>query len=361
MNVIALVAFHPLRTFYCMLAGVFFFNPSITLAALGQLTRHQRRTFSFSLLPFLPIDSTAVNTYSNSRNSIMSLSFAPVTDDDDDDTARICRHDSPFLFHATTNNSNVLVILNSPIAKPPSLLFQRLWESSIFRICADGGANRLYDVQSDEEVNDYIPDAICGDLDSLRQNVREYYQERGTSIQQDVNQDVNDLDKALQLVHARRNEIWNSSTANRRRVCVYGAFGGRFDQEMACIQALYKWSEVFDYKLFLCDDNTCAFLLSDVITNEIRLPFYGESPANEQENVPDDLVGEGPTCGLIPIGHRCEFVRTTGLKWNLDGSVALEFGGMVSTSNRAMNELITVQASHPLVFTAEITPGRTTR
>jgi thiamine pyrophosphokinase len=45
------------------------------------------------------------------------------------------------------------------------------------------------------------------------------------------------------------------------------------------------------------------------------------------------------------------------LKWNLNGDVALEFGGMVSTSNRAMNEVVTVQASHPLVFTAEMTAG----
>ena len=99
---------------------------------------------------------------------------------------------------------------------------------------------------------------------------------------------------------------------------------------------------------------------SQVVINEIRLPFHGEAPANEQENAPTDLVGEGPTCGLIPIGHRCEFVHTTGLKWDLDGS-ALEFGGMVSTSNRAMKEVITVQASHPLVFTAEMTAGKVKR
>jgi thiamine pyrophosphokinase len=175
-------------------------------------------------------------------------------------------------------------------------------------------------------------------------------------VEEDSDQNTNDLDKALQLIRSRRDEIWSGDCSNKR-VCVYGAFGGRFDQEMGCIQGLFNWSETFDHKLFLFDDNTCAFLLPEVITNEIRLPFYGEAPANQQESMSDDLVGEGPTCGLIPIGHRCEFVHTTGLKWDLGGS-ALEFGGMVSTSNRAMEEVITVQTSHPLVFTAEITSGK---
>lgn len=267
------------------------------------------------------------------------------------DGKHACCHHSPFLDKDDATKT-VLVILNSPIRKPPSLLFQRLWDSSSFRVCADGGANQLHDARED-----YIPDAIRGDLDSLRQDVRAYYEERGTTVEEDRDQNTNDLDKSLQLVDSQRNQIWPTDKDTRSgRVCVYGAFGGRFDQQMASIQALFKWSDTFHNKLFLFDDNTCAFLLPPG-RNEIRLPFYGESPANELENAQDDLVGEGPTCGLIPIGHRCEFVHTTGLKWNLDGGVALEFGGMVSTSNRAMDEVVTVQASHPLVFTAEMTAG----
>lgn len=266
------------------------------------------------------------------------------------DATQTCYHDSLFL-EDDPATKNVLVILNSPIRKPPSLLFQRLWDSASFRVCADGGANRLHDA-----TNEYIPNAIRGDLDSLRQDVRDYYEERGTSVEQDNDQNNNDLDKSLQLVHSKRDEIWQTDEDTwSGRVCIYGAFGGRFDQEMGCIQALFKWSDAFHNKLFLVDDNTIAFLLPPVVRNEIRLPFYGESPANE--NIPGNLVGEGPTCGLIPIGHRCEFVHTTGLKWNLNRDVALEFGGMVSTSNRAMDEVVTVQASHPLVFTAEMTAG----
>ena len=141
----------------------------------------------------------------------------------------------------------------------------------------------------------------------------------------------------------------------RSRVCIYGAFGGRFDQEMGCIQALYKWGDAFSNRLFLFDDHTFAILLPQVVRNEIRIPFYGDSPTNLKDKT---LVGEGPTCGLIPIGCRCEFVKTTGLKWNLDGS-SLEFGGLVSTSNRVMEDVVVVQSSHPVVFTAEVSSGST--
>ena len=37
-----------------------------------------------------------------------------------------------------------LLILNQPIASFE--VFERLWRHTRFRICADGGANRLYDI-----------------------------------------------------------------------------------------------------------------------------------------------------------------------------------------------------------------------
>ena len=110
-------------------------------------------------------------------------------------------------------------------------------------------------------------------------------------------------------------------------------------------------------------DETCALLLKPNVQNRIYLPFYSdklngtenENNGNRGEEVNNVNVGEGPTCGLIPIGCRCDKVETEGFKWNLDGDTPLEFGGLVSTSNRAEQRMLTVWCSQPLVFSAEIT------
>jgi len=41
-----------------------------------------------------------------------------------------------------------LLILNQPIAN--FAIFKRLWQRTDYRLCADGGANRLYDMLSGE-------------------------------------------------------------------------------------------------------------------------------------------------------------------------------------------------------------------
>ena len=79
-------------------------------------------------------------------------------------------------------NSNkrctVLIILNQPICTKNNSIFNRLWNMSSIRVCADGGANRLFDLSLDQTNNKkLIPDLIVGDLDSLRDDVkvRGYY------------------------------------------------------------------------------------------------------------------------------------------------------------------------------------------
>lgn len=256
-----------------------------------------------------------------------------------DSSLPVVAYSSPFLrsqHDVEKDSKRALVILNSPIRSPPSPLFQRLWDSSSFRVCADGGANRLY--RANPEL---LPNLIIGDLDSLTSEVRTHFESMEVVIEKDPGQDNNDLDKALTALKAD----------DYASVVIYGAFGGRFDQEMASIQALFMWSAHFKHKLVLFDDNTSAILLPAGVKNEIRVPRFGHGPDY------GGGLGEGPTCGLIPVGNRCDSVVTTGFKWNLDGTVPLEFGGLVSSSNHVSEEVATVVTSHPLVFTAEVVSG----
>ena len=57
--------------------------------------------------------------------------------------------------------------------------------------CADGGANRIYDLFASKESQDanpederqnYIPNFIIGDLDSARPEVLQYYEQHGSKI-----------------------------------------------------------------------------------------------------------------------------------------------------------------------------------
>jgi thiamine pyrophosphokinase len=141
---------------------------------------------------------------------------------------------------------------------------------------------------------------------------------------------------------------------------IYGGFGGRFDQEMGVINALCVWGKKETFRrttLVAYDEQTCAVVLPESpMRSEIVIRFPGVSYSEDEDEMHQTCrVGEGPTCGLIPIMGRCERVVTTGLQWNLDGDVPLEFGGLVSSSNRVVNRVVTVESSSPLLFTAEIT------
>ncbi len=299
------------------------------------------------------------------------------------------RYNSPFLsaLHDdnTSNNqhssSAALVILNTPIQTTANHslpdVFQELWKSTTFHVCADGGANRLYDATTLIGEDDaLIPDLITGDLDSLRPDVRSYYEKRGVPIVCVEDQNYHDLDKSLMAVEKWIDSLASLSSSSSNggsngscnedcpvytQTFIYGGFGGRFDQEMACVNTLYSWGrkDTFQHtQMSIFDEETGVILLPEApITNEIliRFPDTEEDDDNGNIDTTDQVrVGEGPTCGLIPIGGRCERVYTTGLKWNLDGDMPLEFGGLVSSSNRIVEKVVTVKTSSPLLFSFEI-------
>jgi hypothetical protein len=117
----------------------------------------------------------------------------------------VYRYDSPF-FPDDQRWPSALIILNTPIKSKNengtlSGVLGALWEASSYRICADGGANRLYDATvartgSEAPIGtaDYFPHLITGDLDSLRPDVRRYYEGRGVSIVRVEDQNFHDLD-----------------------------------------------------------------------------------------------------------------------------------------------------------------------
>jgi thiamine pyrophosphokinase len=93
-------------------------------------------------------------------------------------------------------------------------------------------------------------------------------------------------------------------------IIIFGAFGGRFDQQAANLNSLYIWKHNFD-RIILIDQHSLTFLLRANKINKIKLL--------REHNI------EGPTCGLIPLANKVNKIKTSGLEWNLNDE-SLEIG-----------------------------------
>jgi len=120
---------------------------------------------------------------------------------------------SSFLERSDQARQTALIILNTPL--PPQPLFRKIWQTGTqplstaghlctdsrvcvarIRYCADGGANRLYDrfvkgkgkvenedwTAEDEDEERWLPDLVLGDLDSLKPDVKKYYESKVGSL-----------------------------------------------------------------------------------------------------------------------------------------------------------------------------------
>lgn len=251
-----------------------------------------------------------------------------------------------------------VLLLNAPLAPhwqlrgPPSSssstdsatseLFRTLWNSAELRVCADGGANRLFDASnaarnsSDRDSDVLDPHCIKGDLDSLRSDVRTFYAARGVRVERDAGQDSNDLDKCLELLFARQEEPEAAPT--RFTVVIFGALGGRLDQEMQNLNALFCWHDRFEQLVLLSEDATARLLLPGL-----------------RHVLEPNFAFETRTCGLLPLAGACATTTTSGLQWNLRGQ-EMRFGGLISSSNHVADDhtVVHVENSHPLIWTTEL-------
>ncbi|KAK4482191.1 hypothetical protein RD792_009333, partial [Penstemon davidsonii] len=266
-----------------------------------------------------------------------------------------------------------LVILNRPLPRFTPLLWKH-----------DGGANRLYDelpqLFPEEEAlairKRYKPDLIKGDMDSIREEVLQFYKNAGTEVvDASQDQDTTDLHKCVAYVQ-------DLPKLKNQNLCILaaGALGGRFDHEVGNINVLCRFPSM---RIILLSDNCLIQLLPCSHRHEMRvLSDY-----------------EGPHCGLVPIGEPSKSTTTTGLQWNLseysivfvnrmnyrafppksllyvrgrafvsyslfnldlDPSVVISanaemrFGGLISTSNIVKGEIVTVQSDTDLLWTISI-------
>ncbi|KAH0535927.1 hypothetical protein FGG08_007170 [Glutinoglossum americanum] len=260
--------------------------------------------------------------------------------------------------------SYTLLILNQPI---DGKRFSRYWEGSSFKICADGGANRLYDLCEKSEshalkyyvgfigphhfvtggrrlafaqlISLQIPEVIHGDLDSLLPKVEEFYRGSGSQIIRDPDQETTDFMKCLKLISTKTSEIIGCSS-HELDVVALGGLGGRVDHGLSQLHHLYMASEDTSLhigRIILLTPESITFLLHKG-HNKIHTPLGKGALA---ENV-----------GIIPVG-RPAVISTKGLEWDVNDWTT-EIGGRISTSNHIKSDIVEVETTERVVFTIEL-------
>ncbi|KAH0585417.1 hypothetical protein H2248_008658 [Termitomyces sp. 'cryptogamus'] len=200
---------------------------------------------------------------------------------------------------AQLETPHALIILNQPFSLE---LLDRIWNSCIWRACADGGANRLYDLFSDdpESRTVYLPHLIKGDLDSIRDDVCSFYQSLGVPVVHDADQDSTDLMKCVSAIEDRE----SNKPGVRYDIVLLGGLAGRLDQTIHTLSYLHKLRKTRERVFAVTDDNVGWVLDAGEHVIEIDHSLLGQ------------------TCGLLPIGIDSTILTTSGLRWNL-GSLTL--------------------------------------
>ncbi|KAL1690484.1 thiamine pyrophosphokinase [Schizophyllum commune] len=225
--------------------------------------------------------------------------------------------------------NRALIILNQPFSVA---LLENLWRSTSWHCCADGGANRLSEVLGDRR-KELLPELIKGDLDSLRSDVKDYYEQLGVPVVYDDDQDSTDLMKCVAALEEKE----RAEGKEQHDIIILGGLAGRLDQTIHTLSYLHKLRHKRRRVFAVTDDNVGWVLDS-----------------GEHEITIDHTV-LGQTCGLLPVGIDFTVLTTRGLRWNLTEHKS-SFDGLVSTSNHLdpAHQTVYVKTTKPIWWTAEL-------
>lgn len=229
-----------------------------------------------------------------------------------------------------------LILLNSPLDDLE--YYRRLKSHAQFTLCADGGANRLHDIciqtghghDWKAALKTDLPSLIHGDLDSLRDDVRQHYAELGVSITQDPDQYSTDFGKAVKQIV--------SHLPKAREVLVLGSLGGRVDQGIGLLHELYREQKTGHpgLRFWFFSESSITVLLQPGTT-------IIHTPLKER------LITQN--VGILPLYGKA-VISTKGLEWDVV-DWPTEMGESLSTSNHIVADEISITTDFNVLFTIE--------
>jgi thiamine pyrophosphokinase len=245
---------------------------------------------------------------------------------------------SRFFSSGKTASPYAVLILNQPINEHA---LSAVINDATLVVCADGGANRLFDLSgmwSQVRVN-----AIVGDLDSLRPEVEEHFSHRGVIIEKNADQESTDFQKCLKWIRKRTAQPKVSGAGEdlptQVDVVAIGGLGGRVDQGFSGIHHLYLAQddpELLDGQIYLLSEQSLSFVLG-----------AGQNVIHVDRDTFNENVGIIPVLGPA-------IITTKGLEWDVE-NWKTEFGGQISTSNHIRSDKLEIsfKGLRPL-FTVEL-------
>ncbi|GAA5946994.1 hypothetical protein JCM3765_002108 [Sporobolomyces pararoseus] len=266
-----------------------------------------------------------------------------------------CWDTSTFLGSSTTSKETALIILNTPL--PPQSLFKRIWKTARVRYCADGGANRLFDrfvkgkgklepsedwTEEDDREENWLPDLVLGDLDSLRPEVKAYYESKGVEVRHDPDEFSTDLGK--NVTELSKYEQSTPEVHSQLQLVIVGGLSGRLDQTIHTLHALIQLVEKEGRQQVWAIGKESAACILPKGKHHLKI----------------DLASFGKTCGILPLGTSQAFVTTSGLEWDLGPTSYMyptSLAEAVSTSNHLIQEDVTIETDVTVVWTMEVRGG----
>lgn len=269
-----------------------------------------------------------------------------------------------------------------PVSNYLYLLIVRL--PATYIVCADGGTNRFYAVMKQlGRLDVETPDLIVGDLDSIKPEVRAHYESLGVDVQHIPEQLSTDFGKALRLINQRRSEILKRTVpepdSDKLDVVVMGGLGGRLDQAMSQLHHLYNISRNKDKEneyyqtgdIYLFSESSLSFFLPPgrnyIYTSpkcsikSITASFPSDTSPDEIEAAVTPKIEEGwssdhpylcEASALMPLGKPA-VLTSKGFQWDVTEWES-SFEGRISTSNHLRSDVIRVDASWWVMFSAEL-------
>jgi thiamine pyrophosphokinase len=170
--------------------------------------------------------------------------------------------------------------------------------------CADGGAKYAYQLN-------LIPNLILGDLDSISEEVIQFYQEYNVEIRKlPVKKDKSDTELLLELL----------LTKDYEQLVLLAALGGRFDHALS---NLYLLEGLFNDKTEI-----------KIITPNSQIEIIKDKKIIDKQS--------GTTISLVPLSEKVSGVNLSGFKYELENG-SLQRGNTLGLSNIIKDKLAIIE------------------